>query len=69
LDIGGRKCQEAGEHCIMGFTKYYLHYQIKEDDMDRECSMHVREKKCIQYFCWKPKDHSEDLGVGGKIIL
>jgi hypothetical protein len=33
--------------------------------------MHVEDEKCIQYFGWKPRrqDHSEDLGVDGRIIL
>jgi hypothetical protein len=33
--------------------------------------MHRRDEKCIQYFGFKNlkgKDHSEDLGVDGKII-
>jgi hypothetical protein len=32
--------------------------------MDRACSMHGRDEKCIQYLGWK----TEDLG-DGKIIL
>jgi hypothetical protein len=33
--------------------------------------MHGRNKKCIQYFGWKRegKNHSEDLGVDGRIIV
>jgi hypothetical protein len=36
------------------------------------CSMCGRDEKCIQYF-WleklKGRDHSEDLGIDGKIVL
>jgi len=39
--------------------------------MGEVCSMQGRDKKCIQNFYWKTKgrDHAEDLGIDGKIIL
>jgi hypothetical protein len=36
------------------------------------CSTHGRDEKFRQYFGWKKlkgRDHSEDLGVDGRIIL
>jgi hypothetical protein len=39
--------------------------------MGGTCRTHGRDEKCIQYFCLKnlKGDHSEDLGVDGRIIL
>jgi hypothetical protein len=37
----------------VSFTKYCLGDQIKEHVIGRECGMHGRNEKCIQYFGWK----------------
>jgi len=40
--------------------------------MGRACDIHWRGEKCIQYFGWntiKGRDHSEDIGVDGRIML
>jgi hypothetical protein len=39
------------------------------DEMGGTRSTHGIDEKCIQYFGWKVKDHSGDLGIDGKIIL
>jgi hypothetical protein len=72
LDLRGNKWREAGEHCIMkSFIACTLH-QTKEDVIGGACSTDGRNEKCIGIF-WlenlKGKDHVEDLGVDGKIIL
>jgi hypothetical protein len=45
---------------------------MKEDEMVGTCSTYGRNEKCIQDFggkTLKGRDHLEDLGVGGSIIL
>jgi hypothetical protein len=41
---------------------------MKEEMMDRACSMHGRAEKFIINFGWKTRN-SEDLGIDGKVIL
>lgn len=52
------------------FTKYYGD-NIKEGDMDMTYSVHGAIKKCTKFWFTNPKgsDHSEDLGIGGRLIL
>jgi hypothetical protein len=39
--------------------------------MSGTCNTDGRDEKCIQYFGWKTsvEEHSEDLGVNGRIIV
>jgi len=42
--------------------------KMKEDEMNKACSIHVREEKCTQHFglrAWMERDHLEDLGIDG----
>jgi len=53
LDLREKTWQEAGEHCIMNnFIKSYalpnIIRVIKENGMDRACSTHGSDRKCIQ---------------------
>jgi hypothetical protein len=45
---------------------------MKEDEIGGACSTHGRHENCIEFF-WlenlKGRDHSEDLAIGGRIIL
>jgi hypothetical protein len=54
------------------FAKYYEGDQVKEDPMGRICSTRGSYEKLIRKF-WsenlKGRDHLEDLGVDGRIIL
>jgi hypothetical protein len=45
--------------------------QVKEDEMDRACSMHGRNEKYGQncYQNMKERDHLKELGIEGMIIL
>jgi hypothetical protein len=55
----------------MGVHNYWGD-KIKEDEMGGACSTHRSDEKCIRDFGRKKpegKGHSEDPGVGGKIIL
>jgi hypothetical protein len=49
-----------------------LDNQFKENEMGGACSTNGRDEKCVQKF-WsenlKGRDHLEDLGVDGRIIL
>ena len=38
------------------FTKFCYDYQIKEIEMGIACSIHERDKKCLQKFSQKPKE-------------
>jgi hypothetical protein len=49
-------------------ASYLVHFTKDEDEMGRACSMHGRDKKCIQEDL-KGRDHSEDVGINEKIIL
>jgi hypothetical protein len=42
-----------------------------EDEIGGACSAHGGDEKCVHFLVRKPegKNHSEDLGVGGTIIL
>jgi hypothetical protein len=54
------------------FTKYYYDGRFEDNEMDRACTMHRIDEKCIQNFLSgnMRKRHSlEDLGVDGRIIL
>jgi len=53
------------------FTKYYSGNQIKEDEMDRECSTHSRDEKCVQYLLenLEGRDHFEDPDIDGIIRI
>jgi hypothetical protein len=53
------------------FTKYYSGAQIKDGKMGGSCSMNDRDEKRIIVLLenLKRRDHSEDLGVDGRIIL
>jgi hypothetical protein len=42
---------------------------IREDEIDRACSMHGQVEKIIQHFVGKPRDHLEDPSIDGHIIL
>jgi hypothetical protein len=45
---------------------------VKEDEVIRSCTLHLIDEKCIQNFGqenMKGRDHSDDLGIGGRIIL
>jgi hypothetical protein len=44
---------------------------MKNDEMGGSCSRNVRDEKCVQFWSEKLKggDHSEDLGVDGRIVL
>jgi hypothetical protein len=48
------------------FTKY-----IKEDEMGRTCSVHGEGEECVQLFLegLKGREHLEDLGANGRMIL
>jgi len=78
LDTGGRVYQETGEDCIMRsfivctISRYYCGDQIKEHEMGGTCSTDEKDEKTHTIF-WlenlKGRDHLQDLGVDGKIIL
>jgi len=44
---------------------------MKKHEIGRACSAHGRVEKCIKILVGSPKgtDHSEDLGVGGSLVL
>jgi hypothetical protein len=42
---------------------------VLEDEMGGACKMHGRAEECVQNLGQKGRDHSEDLGVDGKITL
>jgi hypothetical protein len=45
---------------------------IANIEMGGACGTHGKDETCIQYSGWKTlkgRDHSEDLGIDGKIIL
>jgi hypothetical protein len=48
-----------------------LGYQIKDDEMGRAYSMHEGNDICVQIWLesLKGRDHLEDLGIDGQIIL
>jgi hypothetical protein len=79
MDLRGRKWQEAAEDCIMrSFLKCIRNHilvsdRIFEDEMCGTCSTHGRgDKNSYKIFIGKLEgklDHSEELGVDGKIIL
>jgi hypothetical protein len=50
------------------FTKYY---NEQDDEMSRECSTHgaMGKEYTILVYSLKGRDHSEDLGVDGRIVL
>jgi hypothetical protein len=48
-------------------SKYYSGDQIKEDEVGGSCSTHGIDGKCYNILIGR--GNSEDLGVGGKIML
>jgi hypothetical protein len=52
------------------FIAYTLH-QIKEDELGGACSMHGRDKNAYSILVGnlKGRDHLENLGLDGKIVL
>jgi hypothetical protein len=45
---------------------------MEKNEMGRECSTYGGEERCIQGFWWgnlRKRDHLEDLGVDGRIVL
>jgi hypothetical protein len=66
-DPRGRKWREAEEHCIMrSFITCTLHQMLLG-----ACSMHWRDEMCTIFWSegLKGRDHSEDLGVDGRMVL
>jgi hypothetical protein len=62
----------AGEDCIMRSFITCEGDQVKEVEMSISCSTREKYEYCIQNIgrkILKGKDHSEDLGIVGKIIL
>jgi hypothetical protein len=50
-------------------TKNYWDYQIKEDEMGRECGTCGRDENCVQNFGEERQNHHlEDLSVDGTVI-
>jgi hypothetical protein len=57
-------------HCFIITVKIYKGEQVKGDEMGSTCSMHRQE---MHTKIWsenlKGRDHSDDIGVDGTIIL
>jgi hypothetical protein len=52
--------------CAVHHILYYYDYEMIEDDMDRACSMHRRDEKCLPNCSLIPK--RERTGVNGVIL-
>jgi hypothetical protein len=69
------KWRETGEDCIMGsFITFALHQILlglsNQDEMDGACNMHDIDDVLTKFWSenLKVRDHSQDLGVDGKIL-
>jgi len=67
--------KEAGDNCItrslfvVFLSKYYSGDQIKKDEMGGELNKFGEEEIWTQGETWGERDHLEDLGVDGRVIV
>jgi hypothetical protein len=79
--FGSKRYEVTGEWRRLYKEELYVTYsssntirgdQIKRKEMDAACSIYGDEKRCIQGLCFgnmRKRDHLENLGANGKIIL
>jgi hypothetical protein len=67
-----KKTTQQGAFCSALHNKYHSSDQIKKTETCRICGTYGGEQRCKQGFDWgnlRVRDHLEDPGVDGRIIL